>query len=318
MLGSLQEFTKSFFYDSQDHERKKPYEPYKNKRAKRESPKYQSVRANNRRNRVLKPTNNSPVFNSRFRRDIHERSEYDKVRDTTSRVRQPSRLNRMKNYLMSIFSNDTETIDSMKESCHNISIRRRNTNFNTNNSYLNIKQRIENSEAFRSKLSELKYDKEQLHNLRRSAYGNPIVTSNENIPHKNLDEDKVFLLRNENRLLKRDLKAKEAELDVTKQRLELALEKNRKYAKNINELKMQLNDYKLENDKISIPNDTLYNPPPLRKPYEGQFSRTIDKMKYNNIADLSDVDNASDSISPVRVDFSRYSDNSDTTNGVYR
>ncbi|KAG0659663.1 hypothetical protein C6P45_001766 [Maudiozyma exigua] len=318
MLGSLQEFTKSFFYDSQDHKRKEPYELYKNKRTKRGSPKYQSIRANNRRNRVLKPANNSPIFNTRLSRDIHERSQYDQVGDTASRVRLPSRLNKMKNYLMSIFSNDTETIDSMKESCHNINIRRRNTNFNTNNSYLNIRQRIENSEAFRSKLSELKYDKEQLHNLRRSAYGNPVVASNENIPHKNLDEDKVFLLRNENRLLKRDLKAKKAELDVTKQRLALALEKNRKYSKNINELKIQLNDYKLENDKISIPNDTLYNPPALRKPHEGQFSRTTDEMKYNNMTDLKNVDNVSDSISPVRIDFSRYSDNSDTTNRVYR
>ena len=313
MLESLQEFTKNFFYDSPDHNNKKPYEPYHSRRLKKVSPNYQSIRANSRRNRIQKPTSSNYNFNARRRSDIDEGLQYYRSSSNSSSVKGPSRLNRMKNYLMSIFSNDTETINSLKKSCHNISVRRRNTNFDTNNSYLNIKQRIENSDAFRSKLSELKYDKEQLQNLRRSTYRNTIMVPNENMSHKNLDEDKVFLLRNENRLLKRDLKAKTSELDTTKQRLELALEKNRKYAKDINELKIRLNDYIIENDKSSMRHDTLLNPPTLGKPFEKKLGQDANVNKYNITIDLNNNGNMSDSISPVRVDFSRYSDNFGTT-----
>lgn len=313
MLESLQEFTKNFFYDLPDHNNKKPYKPYNTTRSKRVSPNYQSIRVNSRRNRIQKPTNNNYYFDHRRRSDINDGSQHYELSGNSSSMRHTSRLNRMKNYLMSIFSNDTETINSIKKSCHNISVRRRNTNFDTNNSYLNIKQRIENSDAFRAKLSELKYDKEQLQNLRRSTYRNSIMTPNESMSHKNLDEDKVFLLRNENRLLKRDLKAKSSELDITKQRLELALEKNRKYAKDINELKIRLNDYILENNKTSMRNDTLLNPRPLRKPYEDHLGRKTNENKHNITTDLNNNGNASDSISPVRVDFSRYSDNLGTT-----
>ncbi|SMN21004.1 similar to Saccharomyces cerevisiae YPR174C Protein of unknown function [Maudiozyma saulgeensis] len=319
MLDSIQELTKSFFYDSpkQNDGVQVPYVPYKTRRTRNTAPKYDSIRTNPRRNRVRKSTT-SGIKKSRDLRDsrslTNERSTSCRNGNFGGTLKSYStKLSNLKDYLFSIFSNDTETMENLKESCHNISVRRKNTNFNSNNSYLNIKQRIENSEAFRSKLYELKYDKEQLKNIRRFNTFNSVLVPKENLSPRSLDDDKIFLLKNENRLLKRDLKSITNELDIVKKRLDFTLEKNRNYMKEINELKLQLNNYNLENSRTYSRNDVLSNPSRLGKTSSRDTNRYRTESIDDRINTMINENIDTDNLSPVRVDFSRYSDNSNTS-----
>ncbi|CAB4255601.1 similar to Saccharomyces cerevisiae YPR174C Protein of unknown function [Maudiozyma barnettii] len=319
MLGSIQELTKNFFYDSskQNGRADVPYEPYKTRRPRNIPPKYDSIRANSRRNRIQKSTANNVIKNKKFRDNRSSMNDemifYKNGNMSGSLKRYSRKFSNLKDYLFSIFSNDTETLENLKESCYNITVRRKNSNINSNNSYLNIKQRIENSKAFRSKLFELKYDKEQLQNLRRSKGFNPALVLKENISPRSIDDDKIFLLKNENRLLKRDLKSTVSELEVTKKRLNFTLEKNRNYMKKINELKLQLNDYKLENARTHTKKDTLLNPPNLGKAYNKHIDRHRSESVDDNKNMMTNENIDTDNLSPVRVDFSRYSDNSNVS-----
>lgn len=318
MLNSVQEFTNGFFEDNSHpitreaiikNESKEP----RDRKIKRRLPpsKYGAKSDNSHRYEAI----NKKIQYSRNRRKNNRK--INKPRTITDTVKQyTKKIPNLTKYLFSIFSNNDETISKLRKSCYNMSINGRYSSFNCGDEYFNIKKRIENSEAFRSKLSELKYDKEQIQKLRRSQDFKSKIFLHENVCAKSIEDDKIFLLKNENRLLKRDLEATLSELNIAKRRLHFTLDQNKRLMKDMDILKIQLNDYELREGKTKITNENvnvnanangLSSPSSLKPTYRKQ--RKKHNFNINSLNDdiFRDVDNF-DNLSPIRVDYSRYSD----------
>lgn len=319
MLKSVQDFTKNFFYEKPDKDdiRSVRYEPFKSRKTRNMAPKYHTIRSTARKNRVNRYTR--PTSSSRNWNNKTNNKPWHFPRPPTSGIWDScvKKLPSIKDYIHSVFSNDTETITHLQRSCEDITLQIRNSSRGRYNEHALLRQRIEQSKAFKTKVNELKYDKEQLEKLRRSRKMAPNGCLGDELSPKTIEDDRIFLLKNENRLLKRDLESTKNELDITKKRLEFTLDKNTKYAKEISDLKIQLNDYKLMKlaaktaPYVERESDIFTQQPNLRSDKlnsEFPFEKgTTEPLHHVSRPARDNFDN----LSPISVDYSRYSDSPD-------
>lgn len=318
MLKSVQEFTKNFFYEKPEDENTRPikYEPYRSRRPRNMASKYYRISSHARRNRPTRYEHHTSTKKAASTTPQTLNWKLPERPSTGILHRCMKKLPGIKSYIHSVFSNDSDTINHLQKSCEDITLQIRNDDRGRYNEDARLRRRIQQSKAFKTKLHELKYDKEQLEKLRRARKMAPNGLIADELSPKSIENDRIYLLKNENRLLKRDLESTKNELDITKKRLDFTLGKNAKYAQEISDLKLQLNDYKLmklaaeSSQKVEKTNDIFARQPNLHNDKlddDFPFDAKAGALHRENRPAKENFDN----LSPISVDYSRYSDSPD-------
>ncbi|CCK70272.1 Nbp1p KNAG_0D05340 [Huiozyma naganishii CBS 8797] len=209
----------------------------------------------------------------------------------TARGSSGSRMSRMLQNVKSMFSNDAANLDRMKLTSETLTIGtgRSRAGWDTQ-----MRHKIQQSNAFKRKLSELKYDRQQLMLLRewerfqeRNAGPSRSLANNGNMP--TLEDDRVVLLQRENERLSRQLAVRDSEIQLLKKRLD-CLESNTKLRAKDELLDLLSADSNaLEEEMDVVPKHSSSEVHSLRNGPEAQTTHSAR------------------SFSPVRVDYSMYS-----------
>ncbi|SCW04604.1 LAFE_0H17216g1_1 [Lachancea fermentati] len=190
-----------------------------------------------------------------------------------------------------------------------------------------IQRRIAKSAVLRRKLSEKQYDDKQLEELRR---GRKLVRSPKRIGEpRTFETDQLLLLQHKLETMTHRLSIVEKDLKITKKRLKFSQEKNAL-------LESLLDDANIDNEYVRSRRQIRNIQKENLKPIEGEIPPspqhamsplfTSSPMRFNNQSDvrLDEQDkfyhkypkipeaellpnNPDDSLSPIRVDYSKYS-----------
>lgn len=244
-----------------------------------------------------------------------------------------SRARMVLNAVKSIFSNEDQTLMNMASTDINKLLR--NQGYDKNQE--NLKDSILRSNAFKKKVTELEYNKRMLRDLRRSG-----VSGNYNIIRDDdLEEDRYLLLQKKCQKIKKRLHEVEQELKSVQDSLRYSQEMNAllqetldkaniddAYLKSRRQIKNLQKENVLPERELSPsprrPIDPLFTSSPVRKSRNGEENGSKPKTDYKHspIKETSNFydkypklpeteqlaqDKGNHSLSPIRIDYSRYS-----------
>ncbi|CCF55743.1 hypothetical protein KAFR_0A03080 [Kazachstania africana CBS 2517] len=216
-------------------------------------------------------------------------------------------------FIKSMFSNDEQNLRRLKNECSNIYVNSPNLESKTNEEYRKIKNRIESSDAFKRKLNELKYDRTQIEKIRKTTRLNKHARS----PRKNgVLDDRLKLLNKEVQDLKRRLHDKSVELELVDARLDTALKDNKWLRSRIADMELteekgsNISQHKMPHISTSFKDSLQYSSPTKFKRYDSNILES-DEIKdilkqYGDDKDYNSDDDTG-SLSPIRIDYSKYS-----------
>lgn len=242
------------------------------------------------------------------------------VRDNSGRLKSIWRS------LRTVFSSEDQDLDLMQRACSNVTSMIPSKNkISGPEERRQLKERIARSEAFKRKVLQVKYDDKMLQELRRGRSRQ----RSEDPVGPNLIDDQVTLLQKKITHLETRLKDALEDLQITQKRLKFAKEKNtllesllddanidREYVKSRRDIKnIQRDNLKPDTELPPSPRRTvnpLFTSSPMRNiaTREEPASSTTDFYnKYPKIPETETLANnqRSDSLSPIRIDYSKYS-----------
>lgn len=306
VINSIGEYIKDWWYP--DDGRKREYGSIKS--CINERNKIKSTR--------VKP---SQRYNYRVRKPVKER---------TSNVLNKQKNNTdLWNRIKSIFNQEEQDLQNMKHAYSDF--RLVNPTYKCN-SLNNTTSMVAQSEIFKKKLLEKKYDDRMRDQLRRGR------SKKQSKPLSGLptsDSDQIILLKRKLDILETDLERTNKELQITKKKLAFAQEKNQLFESLINDTQVDDNYVKsrrrisnLQKDNQNLELKSL-SPSPIRRSaisplftsspirfnlksdsaskYKNEHDDKFYK-KYPNIPQTKQLTrHLEESLSPIRVDYSKYS-----------
>lgn len=247
-------------------------------------------------------------------------------------ARKNNKTSRILNAIKSVFSNEDQTLMSMATVDLNsiVSNDKKGTN---EDEY--IKRKILRSNAFKKKVTELDYNKKLIGELRKSKQN----IGSTNILEDDLNEDRYKLLYRKYQSMKDKLSKTEEELNSIKETLRYSQEMNAllqealdnaniddTYLKSRRDIKnLQKENVLPERELSPSPRRTvnpLFTSSPVRKPNLNQKNSKNNEINDSPTKDISNFynkyprlpetellaqDKVEPSLSPVRIDYSRYS-----------
>lgn len=258
----------------------------------------------------------------------------------------PGRLARVMKSIKNVFSTEDQDLDLMQRACGNTnamlpSAARRGTHHEERK---RLRDRIVKSDAFKRKLLEIKYDDRMLEEIRRgrsvsrSGSGNRRIIGEESQDSQPLQDDKMVLLQKRLQELESKVQDMDKDLQISQKRLKFAQEKNAllesllddanidgEYVKSRRDIKnLQRENLKPESELPPSPRRTvnpLFTSSPMRsKPSSSVQDNDNNEQnahgptqdfysKYPKIpeTELLVQERNRNSLSPIRIDYSKYS-----------
>lgn len=256
-----------------------------------------------------------------------------------------STFGKLMSSIKKVFSTEDQDLNLMQQACGNanamLPAAARRSSQKGPEGRRKLRDRIIRSEAFKRKLLEIKYDDRMLEQVRRGrsmSAGRRITNSDDGLQDfQPLQEDKVVLLQRKLQELDSKVQDMDKELQITNKKLKFAQEKNTllesllddanvdsEYVKSRRDIKnLQKENLKPETELPPSPRrsiNPLFTSSPMRKPAsvqnqehdiqeQPQESTQNFYSKYPKIPETELLVQGRDraSLSPIRIDYSKYS-----------
>lgn len=260
--------------------------------------------------KAIRPHQDSNVIKTK-----ESKSRIGGYSNRSSNIEKKNKLSLIFRSLKSIFSNEEVHLRDVQNVCGNINKKVIPTG---DDKYCNnVRNKIEKSDAFKWKINELKYDKVQLNKLKRLSDNSELRSRNYRYG-RNVFDDKVKLLELENKKLKKELSDRELEVIALKRRLRFSIEKNKlllsdSYLASLSadvidsDLK-PLDNFK-ENESRDIKETQHFGASPSIE-FSSKDDASIRNNRFFREEELGSLDldeEKNKSFSPIRIDYSRYS-----------
>lgn len=249
----------------------------------------------------------------------------DRTRRSVPRRDSAGSLKTLWKSLKTFFSKEDQDLNLMQRACTNLdAVVTPSKSVSGSEERRQLRERIARSEAFKRKVLQVKYDSEMLKELR---VGRARSRGDESASAHNLTDDQVTLLQKKISSLENRLKNSQEDLRITQKRLKFANEKNallesllddanidREYVKSRRDIKnIQRDNLIPETDLPPSPRRTvnpLYTSSPMRTGSKDEPAASTEFYnKYPKIPETEVLakNHRSDSLSPIRIDYSKYS-----------
>lgn len=324
MLESVQQFiANSLGYRASDP-RKKEYGTLEDVKPKRTGESGRADRSRLRRKRAVAGNGGNSRIERRYMRS------QDRVTKAAPTRRESSKFGQLLRSLKNVFSTEEQDLDLMQRACGNTNAMlpaaaRRGARSGPEERR-RLRDRIVRSDAFKRKLLEIKYDDHMLEQLRRGRSRSRGTAA----PTEQLEDDRVVLLQKQLQEMRSRLQGTEKELQITKKKLKFAQEKNtllesllddanidNEYVKSRRDIKnLQRENLKPDSELPPSPRrsvNPLFTSSPVRKtssaPNQEQEASQNFYSKYPKIpeTELLVQGRSRSSLSPIRIDYSKYS-----------